>query len=143
VNGAPLGCPNAGDDMTFDFARLIAHAARTRTLSAGTIIGSGTVSNRDAAGGPGRPVSQGGRGYSCIAEQRVVEHHRRVFANGEPRSVSKGVSTRANPATSSASKCLIGTDAPSSARSSKGSSTLTRRLKRFALRENNESRRAR
>ncbi|MBI1980715.1 MAG: fumarylacetoacetate hydrolase family protein [Methylocystis sp.] len=73
VNGAPLGRPDAGKDMTFDFPRLIAHAARTRTLGAGTIIGSGTVSNRGADGGPGRPIAQGGDGYSCIAEQRVVE----------------------------------------------------------------------
>ena len=46
INGAPLGRPNAGVDMIFDFGRLIAHAARTRALSAGSIIGSGTVSNR-------------------------------------------------------------------------------------------------
>jgi fumarylacetoacetate (FAA) hydrolase len=45
----------------------------TRHLSAGTIIGSGTVSNRDADGGPGRPIAAGGLGYSCIAEQRTVE----------------------------------------------------------------------
>ncbi len=73
VNGAPLGRPDAGKDMIFDFPRLIAHAARTRTLGAGTIIGSGTVSNRGADGDPGRPIGQGGDGYSCIAEQRVVE----------------------------------------------------------------------
>ncbi len=73
INGQPLGCPDAGVDMTFDFPTLIAHAARTRPLSAGTIIGSGTVSNRDADGGPGKPVSQGGVGYSCLAEQRMVE----------------------------------------------------------------------
>ena len=59
--------------MTFDFGTLIAHAAKTRPLAAGTIIGSGTVSNRDEDGGPGKPVAQGGRGYSCIAEQRMVE----------------------------------------------------------------------
>ena len=73
VNGRPFGRPNAGVDMTFDFPRLIAHAARTRPLSAGTIIGSGTVSNRDEGGGPGRPVDEGGLGYSCIAEIRMVE----------------------------------------------------------------------
>jgi fumarylacetoacetate (FAA) hydrolase len=72
-NGAPFGRAEAGDDMTFDFGTLIAHCARTRALGAGTIVGSGTVSNRDADGGPGRTVAQGGRGYSCIAEQRVVE----------------------------------------------------------------------
>ncbi len=59
--------------MTFDFGTLIAHLARTRTLGAGSIIGSGTVSNRDADGGPGKPVSDGGLGYSCIAEVRTVE----------------------------------------------------------------------
>ena len=72
-NSAPFGRADAGDDMTFDFGTLIAHCARTRSLGAGTIVGSGTVSNRDADGGPGRTVAQGGRGYSCIAEQRVVE----------------------------------------------------------------------
>jgi fumarylacetoacetate (FAA) hydrolase len=81
VNEAPLGRPNAGVDMTFDFGRLIAHAARTRALVAGTIIGSGTVSNRDADGGPGRPIAEGGLGYSCIAEQRVVE----TLRGGAPR----------------------------------------------------------
>src|SRR6201990_1273296 len=74
LNGAPLGKADAGVDMTFDFGALIAHAAKTRDLCAGTIIGSGTVSNRDADGGPGRPVSQGGVGYSCIAEVRTVQN---------------------------------------------------------------------
>ena len=73
LNGRPFGRAEAGEDMTFDFPRLIAHAARSRPLAAGTIVGSGTVSNRDADGGPGRPVSAGGRGYSCIAEVRMVE----------------------------------------------------------------------
>ena len=73
LNGDALGRVEAAEDMTFDFPRLIAHAARTRPLSAGTIIGSGTVSNRDAAGGPGKPVADGGRGYACLAEQRMVE----------------------------------------------------------------------
>ena len=73
LNGRPFGRADAGVDMTFDFGDLIAHAAKTRDLPAGTVIGSGTVSNRDAEGGPGRPVSEGGRGYSCIAEQRMVE----------------------------------------------------------------------
>jgi len=72
-NGAPLGRADAGTDMTFDFGQLIAHAAKTRALGAGTIIGSGTVSNRDADGGPGRPISEGGLGYSCLAEVRTVE----------------------------------------------------------------------
>ena len=73
VNGALFGKPDAGVDMTFDFPTLIAHAAKTRPLSAGTIVGSGTVSNKDVGGGPGRPIAEGGLGYSCIAEQRMVE----------------------------------------------------------------------
>ena len=72
LNGAPFGRPNAGVDMTFDFGQLIAHAARTRPLAAGTIIGSGTVSNK-LDGGPGKPISEGGAGYSCIAEIRMIE----------------------------------------------------------------------
>jgi fumarylacetoacetate (FAA) hydrolase len=73
LNGRPFGRADAGVDMTFDFGTLIAHLARTRSLGAGTIVGSGTVSNRGADGGPGRPVAQGGLGYSCIAELRMVE----------------------------------------------------------------------
>jgi fumarylacetoacetate (FAA) hydrolase len=73
LNGKTFGSADAGEDMTFDFGQLIAHAAKTRDLVAGTIIGSGTVSNRGADGGPGKPVSEGGRGYSCIAEQRMIE----------------------------------------------------------------------
>lgn len=72
-NGAPMGRADAGVDMTFDFGQLIAHAAKTRALAAGTIIGSGTVSNRGADGGPGLPIAQGGLGYSCLAEVRTVE----------------------------------------------------------------------
>jgi len=72
LNGALFGRPNAGVDMTFDFPTLIAHVARTRELEAGSIIGSGTVSNKEN-GGPGRPTALGGVGYSCIAEQRTVE----------------------------------------------------------------------
>ncbi len=73
LNGAAFGCADAGRDMTFDFGTLVAHAAKTRPLCAGTIIGSGTVSNKDADGGPGRPVAEGGVGYSCIAELRTIE----------------------------------------------------------------------
>lgn len=73
LNGEPLGRADAGEDMTFDFGILVAHAAKTRPLSAGTIVGSGTISNRDADGGPGKPVARGGRGYSCLAEVRTVE----------------------------------------------------------------------
>jgi len=72
LNGRLFGRPDAGTDMTFGFPQLIAHLARTRELEAGTIVGSGTVSNKED-GGPGRPAAQGGVGYSCIAEQRTVE----------------------------------------------------------------------
>jgi fumarylacetoacetate (FAA) hydrolase len=80
LNGKPLGCADAGVDMTFDFGTLVAHAAKTRALSAGTIIGSGTVSNRDADGGPGRPIADGGVGYSCLAEVRTIE----AIKDGKP-----------------------------------------------------------
>lgn len=73
LNGQDFGRADAGVDMTFDFGTLIAHLAKTRSLVAGTLVGSGTVSNKDADGGPGRPVSEGGLGYSCIAEVRTVE----------------------------------------------------------------------
>ncbi len=72
-NGAHFGRANAGKDATFNLAQLVAHAAKTRNLGAGTIIGSGTVSNQGADGGPGKPVSEGGAGYSCIAEIRMIE----------------------------------------------------------------------
>ena len=69
INGRELGHPNAGVDMTFDFPRLIAHAARTRRLGAGSIIGSGTVSNYDRS-----------LGSSCLAEKRTLEQ----LAGGQP-----------------------------------------------------------
>jgi fumarylacetoacetate (FAA) hydrolase len=59
--------------MNFDFPALIAHAARTRPVGAGTIVGAGTVSNKGADGGPGRPIAEGGVGYSCLAEARMAE----------------------------------------------------------------------
>ena len=62
LNGQWIGNPNAGTDMYFDFPALIAHAAKTRFLGAGTIVGSGTVSNRDRA-----------RGSACLAEVRTIE----------------------------------------------------------------------
>lgn len=76
INGEPFGRADAGVDMTFNFGQLIAHAARTRPLTAGTIIGSGTVSNK-LNDGPGKPINDGGVGYSCIAEIRTIEtiHH--------------------------------------------------------------------
>jgi len=73
LNGEPLGRVNSGIDMTFSFPELIAHACKSRNLGAGTIIGSGTVSNRDRDGGPGKSIKDGGLGYSCIAEIRMVE----------------------------------------------------------------------
>ncbi|MDO8861568.1 fumarylacetoacetate hydrolase family protein [Haliea sp. E1-2-M8] len=79
-NGELFGKANAGIDMTFDFPTLIAHAAKTRPLCAGTIIGSGTVSNKDEDGSPGRPVADGGMGYSCIAEIRMIE----TIRDGKP-----------------------------------------------------------
>ncbi len=79
LNGRPFGRAEAGEDCTFDFGTLIAHLAKTRRIGAGSIVGSGTVSNRAPDGSPGRPVAQGGRGYSCIAEQRMVE----IIATGE------------------------------------------------------------
>ena len=80
LNGQPFGRAEAGEECTFDFGMLIAHLARTRSVGAGSIIGSGTVSNRDPDGSPGRPVASGGRGYSCIAEQRMIE----TIAGGTP-----------------------------------------------------------
>ena len=70
INGELLGRPNAGVDMTFDFPTLLAHAARTRPLGAGSIIGSGTVSNHD------RSV-----GSSCLAERRMLE----MIESGAPK----------------------------------------------------------
>ena len=61
LNGQPFGRVDAGQDMNFDFGVLIAHAARTRALAAGTIVGSGTVSNRGADGGPGQAGGSGRR----------------------------------------------------------------------------------
>jgi fumarylacetoacetate (FAA) hydrolase len=81
INSKPFGRPNAGVDMTFDFPTLVAHAVKTRPLMGGTIIGSGTVSNRDADGGPGKPVPEGGVGYSCLAEIRTVE----TILHGAPK----------------------------------------------------------
>ena len=80
VNDTLFGRPDAGVDMTFGFGTLIAHLAKSRDLRAGTIVGSGTVSNKED-GGPGRPAAQGGVGYSCIAEQRTVE----TILEGKPR----------------------------------------------------------
>ena len=78
-NGEEFGKANAGVDLTFNFGQLIAHAAKSRPLCAGTIIGSGTVSNK-LDGGPGKPVKDGGAGYSCIAEIRMIE----TIRDGKP-----------------------------------------------------------
>ncbi len=72
LNGEPFGRPDAGIDMTFHFGQLIAHAAKSRPLCAGCIIGSGTISNK-LDDGPGKPIADGGVGYSCIAEIRTIE----------------------------------------------------------------------
>ncbi|MCR9278775.1 MAG: fumarylacetoacetate hydrolase family protein [Pseudomonadaceae bacterium] len=78
-NGELFGYPDAGDDMTFSFAQLIAHAARTRNLGAGAVIGSGTVSSKQGTD-YGTSVGEGGRGYSCIAELRMIE----TIRDGQP-----------------------------------------------------------
>lgn len=78
-NNELFGKPNAGVDMTFNFAQLVAHAARTRNLGAGTIIGSGTVSNKQGTD-YGSAIVQGGVGYSCIAEVRMIE----TIRDGKP-----------------------------------------------------------
>ncbi|MCS0581703.1 fumarylacetoacetate hydrolase family protein [Massilia pinisoli] len=72
LNDQPFGRPNAGDDMTFSFAQLIAHAAKTRELCAGSIIGSGTVSNKQGSL-HGSSIVNGGVGYCCLAEVRMYE----------------------------------------------------------------------
>lgn len=69
INGAWFGAPEAGVDMQFNFAQLVAHAARTRPLGAGTIVGSGTIANEDTS-----------KGASCFAEQRTVE----TLRDGKP-----------------------------------------------------------
>ena len=69
LNGDLFGQPEAGEDMQFSFAELVAHAARTRPLAAGTLVGSGTIANQDTA-----------RGASCLAEKRMLE----IIAEGKP-----------------------------------------------------------
>ncbi len=78
-NEEEFGCAEAGVDMTFNFPQIVAHAAKTRPLGAGAIVGSGTISNK-LNDGPGKPVAEGGKGYSCIAEIRMIE----TISNGEP-----------------------------------------------------------
>ncbi|NDY96693.1 fumarylacetoacetate hydrolase family protein [Wenzhouxiangella limi] len=69
LNGELFGEPEAGEDMQFSFAELLAHAAHTRPLAAGTLLGSGTIANQDTA-----------RGASCLAEKRMLE----IIAHGKP-----------------------------------------------------------
>ena len=88
-NNQPFGRANAGVDMTFDFGRLIAHAARSRTLGAGAIIGSGTVSNKQNTEW-GSSISDGGVGYSCIAERRMIE----TINDGRPNTAFMGLGDR-------------------------------------------------
>lgn len=78
-NGKPFGKPQAGEDMTFNFAQLVAHAAKSRNLGAGAIIGSGTVSNKQGTA-HGSAIDEGGVGYSCIAEVRMIE----TIRDGKP-----------------------------------------------------------
>ncbi|HJV87654.1 MAG TPA: fumarylacetoacetate hydrolase family protein [Noviherbaspirillum sp.] len=80
VNTKLFGKPNAGADMNFDFGQLIAHAAKTRELEAGSIIGSGTVSNRHGSL-HGSRIETGGVGYCCIAELRMIE----TIESGAPK----------------------------------------------------------
>jgi len=79
LNGDAFGRPNAGVDMTFDFGRLIAHVCRSRNMCAGSIVGSGTVSNKQGTG-HGSTIAEGGVGYSCIAEIRMIE----TIRDGKP-----------------------------------------------------------
>ena len=80
LNHQPFGKPNAGEDMTFNFAQLVAHAAATRELAAGTIIGSGTVSNKQGSL-HGSSIANGGVGYCCLAEVRMYE----TIESGKPQ----------------------------------------------------------
>ncbi|WOO33484.1 fumarylacetoacetate hydrolase family protein [Diaphorobacter limosus] len=72
LNEQLFGKPNAGVDMTFDFGQLVAHVAKTRTLCAGSIVGSGTVSNKQGDLW-GSSIANGGMGYCCLAEVRTYE----------------------------------------------------------------------
>ncbi|WP_136419144.1 fumarylacetoacetate hydrolase family protein [Herbaspirillum sp. ST 5-3] len=80
VNAQPFGKPNAGVDMTFNFSQLIAHLAKTREVEAGSIVGSGTVSNKHDSL-HGSSIDKGGVGYCCIAEVRMVE----TIESGAPK----------------------------------------------------------
>lgn len=79
LNGEAFGKANAGVDMTFNFPQLVSHVAKTRSLGAGAIIGSGTVSNKQDTE-HGSAIKDGGVGYSCLAEVRMIE----TINNGQP-----------------------------------------------------------
>ncbi|MBB3167577.1 fumarylacetoacetate hydrolase family protein [Simiduia aestuariiviva] len=79
LNGKPFGKPDAGTDMTFHFGQLIAHVTKSRNIGAGAVIGSGTVSNKQGTG-HGTSIEEGGVGYSCIAEIRMIE----TIRDGKP-----------------------------------------------------------
>ena len=80
VNDIPLGRNLTGEDMTFNFYELIAHACKTRNLISGSIIGSGTISNISNSEEAELPASEGGRGYCCLVEKRMVE----IIKYGKP-----------------------------------------------------------
>jgi fumarylacetoacetate (FAA) hydrolase len=72
INGAMFGKPDAGRDMVFNFPQLLAHVSKTREMVAGSIVGSGTVSNKQG-GLHGSSIANGGVGYCCLAEVRMYE----------------------------------------------------------------------
>lgn len=80
INDSLFGNPDAGQDMTFNFPQLIAHVAKTRELEAGSVIGSGTVSNKQGDL-HGSSIANGGVGYCCLAEVRMYE----TIAMGKPQ----------------------------------------------------------
>jgi fumarylacetoacetate (FAA) hydrolase len=77
-NGRKVGMCEAGPEMTFHFGQLIAHICKTRNVRAGSVVGSGTVSNKGVAGADGK--TEWPKGYSCIAEKRAIE----TLQDGQP-----------------------------------------------------------
>jgi fumarylacetoacetate (FAA) hydrolase len=80
INGGLFGKPDAGTDMTFNFPQLLAHVTKTREMEAGSIIGSGTVSNKQGDLN-GSSIANGGVGYCCLAEVRMYE----TIETGKPQ----------------------------------------------------------
>jgi fumarylacetoacetate (FAA) hydrolase len=80
INGSLFGKPDAGRDMVFNFAQLLAHVSKTREMVAGSIVGSGTVSNKQG-GLHGSSIDNGGVGYCCLAEVRMYE----TIESGKPQ----------------------------------------------------------